>query len=59
MVACLDEVNSTCRNRGWPEIHIGVGISSGPMNVGNMGSKFRMAYTVLGDNVNLARGSRA
>jgi len=56
MVACLDEVNATCRTRGWPEIHIGVGISSGPMNVGNMGSKFRMAYTVLGDTVNL--GSR-
>lgn len=42
--------------RGWPVIQIGVGISSGPMNVGNMGSRFRMAYTVLGDTVNL--GSR-
>jgi len=42
--------------RGWPEIKIGVGINSGLMNVGNMGSEFRMAYTVLGDAVNL--GSR-
>lgn len=42
--------------RGWPALSIGVGVSSGPMNVGNMGSEFRMAYTVLGDTVNL--GSR-
>ncbi|MEI8298687.1 MAG: adenylate/guanylate cyclase domain-containing protein [Pseudomonadota bacterium] len=56
MVDCLDEVNTNCKARGWPEIHIGVGVSSGPMNVGNMGSRFRMAYTVLGDTVNL--GSR-
>lgn len=35
---------------------IGVGVSTGPMNVGNMGSQFRMAYTVLGGTVNL--GSR-
>ncbi|MCZ6716626.1 MAG: adenylate/guanylate cyclase domain-containing protein [Gammaproteobacteria bacterium] len=42
--------------RGWPPIAVGVGVSSGDMNVGNMGSEFRMAYTVMGDTVNL--GSR-
>jgi adenylate cyclase len=42
--------------RGWPAIHIGVGINSGIMRVGNMGSQFRIAYTVMGDAVNL--GSR-
>jgi adenylate cyclase len=42
--------------RGWPEIHIGIGLNTGVMRVGNMGSRFRTAYTVMGDAVNL--GSR-
>jgi len=43
-------------NKGWPEakhIRIGIGINSGIMTVGNMGSKQRMNYTLMGDNVNL------
>lgn len=42
--------------QGWPAIRVGIGLNSGDMVVGNMGSTFRMAYTVLGDAVNL--GSR-
>jgi adenylate cyclase len=56
MLQSLNDINATFRERGWPEIHIGVGLNTGMMNVGNMGSEFRMAYTVLGDAVNL--GSR-
>jgi adenylate cyclase len=42
--------------RGWPILHVGVGLNCGEMNVGDMGSRFRRAYTVMGDAVNL--GSR-
>ena len=50
MSALADEF----KKRGWPELSIGAGINSGAMNVGDMGSEFRKAYTVLGDAVNLA-----
>ncbi|SMP47891.1 adenylate cyclase [Desulfonatronum zhilinae] len=39
---------------GFSRIEIGVGISSGEMIVGNMGSAKRLSYTVMGDQVNLA-----
>lgn len=56
MLKVVEELQPAFKKRGWPEIRIGIGINSGLMNVGNMGSEFRMAYTVLGDAVNL--GSR-
>jgi len=56
MLAALEKLNNQFQKKGWPEIRIGVGINTGPMSVGNMGSQFRRAYTVLGDAVNL--GSR-
>jgi adenylate cyclase len=48
------ELSVKFKARGWPEIRIGVGLNTGMMAVGNMGSSFRRAYTVLGDPVNLA-----
>jgi adenylate cyclase len=56
MLARLEELNRQFAARGWPAIRIGVGVNTGSMSVGNMGSEFRIAYTVLGDAVNL--GSR-
>jgi adenylate cyclase len=54
MQAALRRLAPQFRARGWPEIRIGVGLNSGRMSVGNMGSKVRLAYTVMGDAVNLA-----
>ena len=56
MQARLLEVNEMIRARNWPPIRIGIGVNSGMMSVGDMGSKVRRAYTVMGDAVNL--GSR-
>ncbi|HSH73177.1 MAG TPA: adenylate/guanylate cyclase domain-containing protein [Methylophilaceae bacterium] len=56
MLDSLSELQKQFVAKGWPEIKIGVGLNTGMMTVGNMGSEFRMAYTVMGDAVNL--GSR-
>ncbi len=56
MLQRLKELEGEFKSRGWPDIRVGVGVNTGNMSVGNMGSEFRMAYTVLGDAVNL--GSR-
>ncbi|MFZ2853836.1 MAG: adenylate/guanylate cyclase domain-containing protein [Rhodocyclaceae bacterium] len=52
----LRRLDAPFRARGWPALQIGVGINSGTMTVGDMGSPVRKSYTVMGDAVNL--GSR-
>lgn len=56
MNKAVRQLDEAFEKRGWPKLHIGVGVNTGVMSVGNMGSEFRMAYTVMGDAVNL--GSR-
>jgi adenylate cyclase len=54
MQAALAALQPHFKERGWPPINIGVGINTGRVSVGNMGSEIRVAYTVMGDEVNLA-----
>ena len=54
MQASARRLNQDFTARGWPPLNIGIGLNSGLMHVGDMGSKIRRAYTVMGDAVNLA-----
>ncbi|MBO9514410.1 MAG: adenylate/guanylate cyclase domain-containing protein [Variovorax sp.] len=54
IVDAVQDLNARHRQMGRPEIRIGIGINSGVMSVGDMGSAVRRSYTVVGDAVNLA-----
>jgi adenylate cyclase len=56
MVAGLATLNKEWAAQGRPPLKVGVGINTGPVAVGNMGSDRLFDYTAIGDNVNL--GSR-
>ena len=47
-------LNAKFSARGWPTIKIGVGVNSGTVRVGDMGSQVRRAYTAMGDAVNVS-----
>ncbi len=57
MKSKLRELNTAWTQQGRPPLRIGIGINTGPMMVGNMGSLRRFNYTVMGDHVNLASRS--
>ena len=56
MLEKLETMKPAWREKGLPPIDIGVGVNTGEMSVGNMGSTRIFSYTVMGDSVNL--GSR-
>jgi len=56
MSQAVRRINEEHRAGGIPEIGVGIGINTGTMCVGDMGSDIRRSYTVIGDAVNL--GSR-
>jgi adenylate cyclase len=47
-------LNERFAARGWPPCNIGIGLNSGTVRVGDMGSQVRRAYTAMGDPVNVA-----
>ncbi len=54
MLGSLDAFNDSIREEGVPPFGMGIGINTGIVVVGNMGSEQRFDYTCLGDAVNLA-----
>ena len=54
MQIAMDKINKTNRSMGLPNLFMGIGINSGKVIAGKVGSELRSEYTVIGDEVNLA-----
>jgi adenylate cyclase len=54
MLKECEVLNGGFAARNWPPLRIGVGLNTGTVRVGDMGSKVRRAYTAMGDAVNVA-----
>jgi len=54
MQQALAQLNQAFKEKNWPELSMGIGINTGTVIAGNMGSNNRLNYTVIGDGVNLA-----
>ncbi|MET0083883.1 MAG: adenylate/guanylate cyclase domain-containing protein [Sedimenticola sp.] len=54
MQCAMDEINREHREAGFPDIYMGIGINTGEVAAGSLGSDLHREYTVIGDEVNLA-----
>jgi adenylate cyclase len=54
MQASLRQLQKQWQDQGWPLLSVRMGLHSGPVIAGNVGSRDRFDYTVMGDTVNLA-----
>jgi adenylate cyclase len=54
MLARLPAIHAELAQQGWPALQINIGVNTGTVVVGDMGSRHRRAYTVMGDAVNMA-----
>ena len=54
MIKVLETLNQEFQRRSLPRVHIGIGINTAEVLVGNLGSEHRFNYTVIGDGVNVA-----
>ncbi|MCO5142500.1 MAG: adenylate/guanylate cyclase domain-containing protein [Oligoflexia bacterium] len=54
MLEALPDINKEFQKRKFPQVNVGIGLNTGEVSVGNMGSDSIFQYTALGDHMNLA-----